>query len=150
LAICRAATVRAVVLTVAVVALFELFLHDSIATTRPQRAIGGALVVATEVLGTVVALFADGDVAVSAVGRTVAASGREPRERELETRTFGFALRVEHLDRINRAVFEPEVGPGRGVDRHGTELRRMDAAQVDREPAVDEDPHVVVADELER
>jgi len=67
------------------------------------------------------------------------------RRLQLEIRIERIALRVEHVDRIKIANCQPE----RVQINRRTNLV-VHAAEVDDELTVDEDPHVVVAEEAER
>src|SRR4029078_9658216 len=70
-------------------------------------------------------------------------------ERELVRRAADPPLRLKDGDLVDLADREREARRGRGVEGAAPRRRAVNAAEVDRELAVDEDPDVVVADELQ-
>jgi hypothetical protein len=134
----------------AVVALLVGGLPDSVAAVLD----GGAVGVAVAVLAGVVRrpLIADlpaGDHAIAADRLAVGARRQEPGQGEVEVRLNGVPLGVEEEDLVDVPGSDREAGVPTGVERHGRRLRRVDPSQVDGEAAVDVDPNVVVARELQ-
>ena len=155
----------------AVVAELGRVLRGPVAAVRAELAFGGALAVGAgagrHVGRSAIALFAADGVAVSANRSADARRAVESLQRELEVRLDDLALGVEHRDLVHAPGLEAEAQLGArrsglievilGADRRRSARRELeraaellvDAAEVEDELTVDEDPEVVVTEEDE-
>src|SRR5262245_1488722 len=133
----------------AVVAVFFRGLSHAVAAVLAEFAARAALAVSARVHA-VVTLFADADDRVAADGAALARGGAEAAQRELVRRAGGLSLGLEHSDLVDLAVLKAEVGGRAGAERHRARHGRVDAAEIDGEPLVDEQPDVVVTQEVQR
>src|SRR5262249_10318345 len=83
------------------------------------------------------------------IGQDGAAVDERQRGIHPEIRRAGVALSVKELERIHIALLDSETARVLIEIDLGRD-RRVEPAQVDREPAIDEDPKIVVAREPER
>src|SRR5262249_26792025 len=115
-----------------------------------KRAVRVALAVAPGVVGgAVVACLGACLRAVAALADTLRASTLGTTQGQLVLRRGAVSFGLETRDLVHTTVHEPEVAGRRTVERHRTTRGAMHAAEVDRQPVVDEHPDVVVATELE-
>src|ERR1017187_1323076 len=105
-------------------------------------AVGGIRVV-----GPVVTGFGAVDDPVPASWRALGAGAVELADGELVTRLDDLSFGLEDDDLVDLAHSETEGRGRRRVERDAAGLRAVHAAQVHRQLAVHEDPHIVVADE---
>src|SRR5690606_10342487 len=165
--------VLSAVLAAEIALLAAVLVHDAVAAERSEQAGAAATAVdAVLVVGTVVALLAGSHDAVAALRLAHRAGGAEAGQGELVVRLTRVAVGVEDGDLVGVADLEPEVCHGAGRNRNGHVVgdipgadrpgcpgcRQVDlplqsfvrSAHVEHELAVDEHPHVVVAEEGER
>ena len=77
----------------------------------------------------------------------LATRGDEGRKRNPERRTREHSLCIEDRDFVHLALGQAELGGGGVVESDTPSRRRVYAAKIDRQLAVQEDPYVVIADE---